>query len=248
MAVMAKAPRRGRVKTRLVPPLSETEAAALSGAFLRDITANIQDAARTAPITGYLAYAPAGTTSQFDGLIAAGTRLVLADGSDAAVPGVAGIGRSLLHATRTLLADGAGGVCLVNADSPTLPTAFLAEAADALARPGDRLVLGPAEDGGYYLIGLKSAYADIFTDISWSTATVAAETLARARARALDVVTLPYWYDVDDAVSLARLQRDLAGATGAAAGSPEPFAAPATIACLARFGSGCSNTHATAPS
>ena len=119
-----------------------------------------------------------------------------------------------MHAATSLLAQGYGAVCLVNSDSPTLPTAFLEHAAAALARPGDRMVLGGADDGGYYLIGLKAPHARLFRDIAWSTDEVAAQTLARAATAGLDVVALPPWFDVDDAASLARLIEDLSGRRG----------------------------------
>ena len=178
---MAKAPRPGRVKTRLVPPLTHQAAGALSANFLSDITANIRQAAQTAPIEGYVAYAPAGFESLFDGILAPGTGLVLADGSIELPPLVQGFGRSLLHAARALFERGHPSVCLLNSDSPTLPTAVLAQAALALSAPGERAVLGPAEDGGYYLLGMTAPYAHLFEDIAWSTERVADETRARAR-------------------------------------------------------------------
>lgn len=81
IAVMAKAPRAGSVKTRLVPPLSVHEAAALGSSFLADVTANIQAAACHAPIQGFVAFAPVGTEELFEDIVAAGTGYVLADGS-----------------------------------------------------------------------------------------------------------------------------------------------------------------------
>ena len=129
IAVMAKAPQAGRSKTRLVPPLDPDGAAALSAAFLRDMTENIALAARNVPLVGYVAYAPAGTEQSFNGSLADGVSLLLADGSPPMPPRVHGIGRSLLHAAQSLLAAGYGGVCLLNADSPTLPTSFLRRAA-----------------------------------------------------------------------------------------------------------------------
>src|SRR5207245_1184823 len=80
-----------------------------------------------------------------------------------------------------------------NSDSPTLPTSRLVETANVLAQPGDRAVLGPASDGGYYLLGLKQAHPHIFDDIAWSTSRVAEETLARAREIGLDVHVLAPW-------------------------------------------------------
>lgn len=243
IAVMAKGPQPGRTKTRLVPPLTPGQAAALSAAFLRDVTENIAAAGRQAAIEGFIAYAPAGTEALFDGHLAAGTRLVLADGGIAAPPRVQALGRSLLHAVRSLCARGFGAVCLLNADSPTLPTAFLLEAAAALARPGARVVLGPAEDGGYYLIGMTAPHAHLFEDIAWSTHRVAAQTRERARALGVDLVELPPWYDVDDAASLARLLASLDGSPS----DPRAFAAPATKAWARRNAVSLHATDACGP-
>lgn len=230
---MAKAPRLGRVKTRLVPPLTESAATELSAAFLRDATENIALASRSTPITGYVAFAPANEEALFDGMLAEGTRLVLADGSVSMPPGLDGIGRSLLHAARTLCAEH-DAICMVNSDSPTLPTKFLIEAADALSASGDRIVLGPAEDGGYYLIGMKAPHAGLFAEITWSTPQVADQTRDRARTLGLEIVELPPWYDVDNRTMLRRLLDDLGDARRAPGAMP--FAAPATAACARRLG------------
>ena len=229
IAVMAKAPQPGRCKTRLIPPLSPEQAAALSGAFLRDITENLALASRASPIQGFIAYAPAGLEPLFDGHLAAGTRLVLADGEPVTVPGVAGFGRSLLHAVQALLGQGYPAVCLLNSDSPTLPTECLSRAAALLAAPGDRAVLGPADDGGYYLLGMKTEHPELFADITWSTDRVADQTRERARSIGLELVELPTWYDVDEASALQRLHAELDAPAGG-------YAAPATAACLARLG------------
>lgn len=226
IAVMAKAPRAGQSKTRLSPPLTPQQAAALSAAFLRDTTENIRLAARTASIAGYVAYAPNGAAHLFDGHLAAGTGLVLADGTAVHLAGITGLGRSLLHAVTSLLASGHESVCLLNADSPNLPTRSLIDAAEALAPPGDRMVLGAADDGGYYLIGLKRPHASIFRDIAWSSEQVSRQTLQRAEETGLETVLLPKWFDVDDLASLHRLAESLTDAGDA------PYAAPAARAWL----------------
>ena len=123
-------------------------------------------------------------------------------------PRVRGFGRCLLQAARSLFDRGHDAVCLLNSDSPTLPTSLLSRAARALAEAGDRVVLGPADDGGYYLIGMKAPHVHLFEDIDWSTSRVAEQTRQRARALGLSVVELDTWYDVDDAAALTRLCRD----------------------------------------
>jgi rSAM/selenodomain-associated transferase 1 len=228
IAVMAKAPRPGKVKTRLQPALTPEAAMALSAAFLRDITENIRAAAREAPIDGWIAYAPAGLEMLFNGMLASGTRLVLADGAIEAPDAVRGFGRCLLHGARALFERHYDAVCLLNSDSPTLPTRMLVRAAQALAEPGDRVVLGPAEDGGYYIIGMKAEHAGLFADIAWSTETVATQTRERAAALGLTLVELDAWYDVDDNAALQRLRQDVADNVG--------YTAPATVACLRALG------------
>ena len=236
IAVMAKTPRPGHVKTRLVPPLTAEEATALNAAFLYDITATIASVGRNLPVAGFVAYAPADGEALFDGTLAPRTGLVLADGSVALPPDVSGIGRSLVQATRSLLGRGFDAVCLVNSDSPTLPAAILAQAVAALA-DGRQVVLGPAEDGGYYLIGVPAALAaraeDLFRNIPWSTPDVTAATVARAAEVPLQVLSLPVWYDVDDAASLRRLAVELADRAGPAAG-----VAPRTAEIISRLGLG----------
>jgi uncharacterized protein len=219
MAVMAKAPRVGDVKTRLVPPLHAEEAAALSGAFLADAAENILVAAALASIAGYVAYAPAGSESVVRALLPPAIRLL--------PPRREGLGAGLFDAAADLLAAGHQAVCLVNGDSPNLPTAALIAAFDTLASSGDRVVLGPAEDGGYYLIGLKAPHARLFEDIAWSTSAVLSQTRERAVSLGLDTVQLPSWYDVDDLLSLRRLIAELRDGVG--------YPAPHTTSFLRRL-------------
>lgn len=228
IGVMAKAPQAGRSKTRLCPPLHPEQAAALSAAFLRDITENLALAGRSAPIDGVIAYAPAGREALFDGILADGTALMLADGAGDMPDDVQGFGRCLLHAVRDMLAQGHAAACVLNSDSPTLPTDILIRAATLLLAPGAerRVVLGPACDGGYYLLGMTQAHARLFADIAWSTDSVADATRARAAELGLELVELPVWFDVDDSASLARLCAQ-SGAQGA------HFPAPATASAIA---------------
>ena len=121
-------------------------------------------------------------------------------------------------------------MCLIDSDSPVLPAAALAAAVEALAMPGDRVVLGPSEDGGYYLIGVKQAHGRLFEDITWSTEHVTPETLQRAEELGLEVVQLPTWYDVDDAPTLRALCGELFAGT-----RPDGFPAPQTRGFLSQL-------------
>jgi rSAM/selenodomain-associated transferase 1 len=198
---MAKASIPGRTKTRLVPPLTEDEAATLNTVFLRDAADTILSAAGFANIRGWMAYAPAGTELFFRTHLPESISLLETVGPS--------LGECLLHAGATLLRAGHGAVCLLNSDSPTLPAGYLVAAATALAAPGDRIVLGPSTDGGYYLIGMKHPHPGLFEDIAWSTDQVFTQTLARAETLGLAVFELPTWYDVDDAKSLQTLINDI---------------------------------------
>jgi rSAM/selenodomain-associated transferase 1 len=224
LAVMAKAPRNGEVKTRLVPPLKTEEAAILSTCFLKDITANFKAASESVPVAGYIAYSPPGSEALFRALVPPDVLLLASRRS--------GLGHSLPDAAEVLLAMGYGGACLVNSDSPTLPTSILVDAAKALQAPGDRVVLGPASDGGYYLIGLKQPHRRLFEDIAWSTERVFRQTVERAASIALDVVTLPMWYDVDDATSLGWLCREVLTGRRPRDCVRQGYAAPDTSAYL----------------
>ncbi|PYM61267.1 MAG: DUF2064 domain-containing protein, partial [Candidatus Rokuibacteriota bacterium] len=119
------------------------------------------------------------------------------------------LGERLAAAIGGELAAGPGPVLAIGADAPHVPAAALAEAAAALTRGAD-VVLGPAADGGYYLIGLRDPTPGLFTGIAWSTAGVLQATLARAAAAGLAVHLLPPSFDVDQVADLARLRALLA--------------------------------------
>lgn len=191
IAVMAKASIPGRAKTRLASLVSAEEAANLNTCFLRDIADNLMTAAALADICGVMAYAPAGSVAFFQSILPDGLAFL-----ETVAPT---FGECLFLAASRLLDRGHASVCLLNSDSPTLPAAYLISAATLLATPGDRLVLGPSTDGGYYLIGLKAPHRRLFEDIDWSTERVTQQTLERAAEVGLPVHLLPSWYDVDDA-------------------------------------------------
>lgn len=227
VAIMAKASVAGTVKTRLVPPLTYQEAAELNTCCLADVATNIATAAARVPIQGFAAYHPLGAEDFFASLLPQSFRLL--------PPREPTIGRSLFHAARDLLAAGYRSVCLVNADSPTLPTEILVEAVGRLCQPGDRVVLGPAVDGGYYLIGLKKFQPRLFEAIDWSTERVYRQTLARAGEIGLPVAVLPEWYDVDEPATLAVLAREILRGPHMAGVGRYGYAAPRTTAFLRKL-------------
>jgi rSAM/selenodomain-associated transferase 1 len=201
LVVMAKAPRAGKVKTRLSPPLTLEQTAALNICFLRDTARNIASVCEDGNAAGLVCYTPVGDEVAFDGILPQSFALIAQRGD--------AFGERLLAAAEDILACGFGAVCLIDSDSPTMPVQALAQAVDQLLKPGDRIVLGGSHDGGYYLIGLKQAHAAPFERITWSTGSVYAETFERVREAGLELVELPIWYDVDDAVTLAVLEEEL---------------------------------------
>jgi rSAM/selenodomain-associated transferase 1 len=201
LAVMAKAPRAGKVKTRLAPALGFEGSAAINVCFLRDTTRNIADVVEGCAAAGLVCHTPVGDEVAFEGLLPEGFALIGQRGD--------AFGERLLAAAEDILSLGFGAVCLIDSDSPTIPQAALVQAVEELARSGDRVVLGGSDDGGYYLIGLKQAHAAPFQRITWSTGSVFAETVERCAEARLELVTLPIWYDVDDAKTLAVLEQEL---------------------------------------
>jgi len=209
LAVMAKAPRAGKVKTRLAPPVTLDQSAVVNICFLRDTTENIAAVATSGNAAGIVSYTPVGDEALFDTLLPSDFALIPQRGD--------GFGERLLATAEDLFACGYGSVCLIDSDSPTVPATAFEQAVAELAKPGARIILGPSLDGGYYLIGLKRAHAELFANITWSTSTVFAETIAAAKATNLEAVILPRWYDVDDAATLDILTAELLHKT------PPPF-------------------------
>jgi len=196
IAIMAKQPLVGSTKTRLCPPLSLESAAHLYEALLHD---TIALCAAQEGIDLAVAVTPPDAMPYFESITPPETLLIPADCAD--------IGACLRLALGELLGAGYQRAMALNSDGPTLPPAYLQRAAQLLG--AHDLVLGPGEDGGYYLIGLKTVTPELFTGIDWSTARVWGQTRAKARQLGLRVATLPSWYDVDTAAELARLREEV---------------------------------------
>ena len=217
LAVMTKAPQAGRVKTRLTPPLTPEEAASLNTCFLRDTAVAISEAVNGGKAQGVGVYTPVGAESAYSEILPGKFILVPQRGDK--------FGERLLAATHDLLQLGFSAVCLIDSDSPTVPSNAFEQAVEYLSRAEDSVVLGPSDDGGYYLIGLKNPHREVFDRIDWSTERVLEQTIAAAREIDLPVHLLPVWYDVDDRTTLSRLCQELFGSNGTTRGG---FAAPAT--------------------
>lgn len=190
LVIFAKAPIPGQVKTRLSPALTEDEAATLHGSFVLDMLERSRAAATKfkLPIDRFLACAPSSSHVFFRIMEARhGVTLLDQQGVD--------LGARMHHALAGLFAQGYRRICLVGTDVPSLPLTHYRDAVEALTRHD--LVIGPANDGGYYLIGLTQPRPELFADIPWSTDRVMALTRQKAIAAGLKTALLPAWSDVD---------------------------------------------------
>jgi uncharacterized protein len=201
LAVMTKAPRPGQVKTRLTPPLTPNEAAELNKCFLVDTAAAISRAAETSSACGVAVYTPSDAESAYVDILPADFILLQQRGES--------FGDRLHLAAMDLFKCGFASVCLIDSDSPTVPAESFVAAVKLLTADTDRLVLGPCEDGGYYLIGLNRLHRKLFEGIDWSTERVLEQTMHRASKIGIEPKLLSMGYDVDDQTALQRLCGEL---------------------------------------
>lgn len=203
VVVMAKAPIPYVAKTRLRARLSAGECARLQEAFIGDAL----EAARAANIGPVcLAFWPATAHDYFYDKFAGEHPLLAQDGED--------LGERMLNAVIGTLARVYAPVIVMGTDSPTLPPDRLREARSALERA--EVCLGPASDGGYYLIGMSEPHAEAFRDIPWGSGEVLSATVARLRTAGLSLELLDPWYDVDTPSDLDRLIAELRSLDGKA--------------------------------
>lgn len=190
LVVFAKAPIPGQVKTRLCPPLTADEACTIHGSFVLDALERTKTAVSTfrLPVDRYLACAPSSTLAFFKVVEERqAVRLLDQQGDD--------LGARMNAACETLFTRGYRRVVIVGTDVPSLPLVYYRQAFELL---GERdLVLGPAVDGGYYLIGLKAPIPDLFREIPWSTDRVLQLTKEKAASAGLSIGCLSDWRDVD---------------------------------------------------
>jgi hypothetical protein len=194
LIVVAKRPAPGKTKTRLCPPLTPELASALYESFLFDTLDQMRQVTNSHRVIAYL------DEQDYFQRLAPDFELIPQDGHD--------LGERLDRALTCYLSRGYERVVIMDSDSPTLPPHYLSRAFDVLADGAD-VVLGPCDDGGYYLIGIKSPTPRLLREVHMSTPTVAAETIALAKEEGLNLISLPVWYDVDDAASLSRLRQEV---------------------------------------
>ncbi len=194
LIVVAKRPAPGKTKTRLSPPLTPQLASALYECFLFDTLDQMRQVIDAHHVIAYL------DEQDYFQRIAADFELIQQEGDD--------LGVRLDNALTSYLSRGYERAVIMDSDSPTLPASYLSQAFQLLSDGAD-VVLGPCDDGGYYLIGIKKPRPRLLREVQMSTSTVTADTIALAEQEGLRVNLLPIWYDVDDAASLIRLMKEV---------------------------------------
>lgn len=186
VVIAAKSPLPGTVKTRLQTKLSPLEATDLYRCFLCD---RIKEIRRLKAVDLAIAYTPAGSKDDIARFVPDGFRLFAQQGRD--------LGERMHRIFVQTLSQGYQAVIIIGSDTPDLPRSMITKACQWLADGSTDAVFGPSTDGGYYLVGLREASAELFSDIPWSTAEVLPRSLQRADALNLSVKLLPQWNDLD---------------------------------------------------
>ena len=190
LAVFAKQPAPGKVKTRLAASLGSETAADVYRAFLEDLFERF----RTIAEERVVAYTPDGARGFFERFAGAGYGLVEQGDGD--------LGERMRRLFEKYLSrrqrpsqSGDARVVIIGSDSPTLPRERVQDAFALLAEHD--VVLGPATDGGYYLIGCRRMIPELFEAIDWGTSKVLSQTIARLSETTRRLGLLDPWYDVD---------------------------------------------------
>jgi rSAM/selenodomain-associated transferase 1 len=195
LAVMAKVPVAGQVKTRLVPALTAEEAAEFYRSLLVDQLNQLQQL-DTADC--YLAFAPDDARELMEQLAPPCFQLLPQQGED--------LGARMQGVFSALFALGHSHLLLIGSDLPPVPMSFFEEAYAFLQSADKRVVLGPSRDGGFYLVGCNQPTAEMFSGMTWSHGAVLAQTRSKLASLQIDTHLLPTWFDVDTPDDLRYLQ------------------------------------------
>jgi uncharacterized protein len=217
LAVMAKAPVAGQVKTRLMPALTPEQAAELSRALLVDQLNQLQELDK---VGLYIAFAPDDARALIEELVPPRFQLFPQRGED--------LGARMQAVFATVFAIGHANLLLIGGDLPPVPVSFFEEAYGFLKAADRRVVLGPSRDGGYYLVGCNQPTPQIFEGMSWSHGEVLAQTRDKLASLGIDYHLLPSWMDIDTPDDLRYLQSALSPAL--------ERALPNTLRVLRRLG------------
>ena len=195
LVVMAKAPRPGEVKTRLIPPLRPEDAAALHRCCVLD---TLEKVSRLDGVDVALAYWPPDAETEFDGLWCGGGLRFPQAGLD--------LGERMLTCFRRAFDAGYRCAALHGTDIPLASAGELARGFERLRRDSADLVLGPTDDGGYYFIGARAVHPELFEGIRWSAPEVLESTRRRAEALGLRTAEIARARDLDTPEDLRALR------------------------------------------
>lgn len=215
---MLRSPVPGRVSTRLVPPLTDVQAAGLYSAFLMDLFSRLHtfiNLNNGIGLTLFAAYTPEEGAAGICEFIGTGVEMIEQRGD--------GLGERIEHLSKTLFEAGYTSVIIIGSDSPDLPMERILTAAALLSnteKESSEVVIGPAVDGGYYLIGMSAGMnggmsrgmtgpqRELFKEIPWSTSEVLETTLKRAASALLKVTLIDEWHDIDTPEDLLLLKEN----------------------------------------
>jgi rSAM/selenodomain-associated transferase 1 len=195
IVIMAKAPLPDQVKTRMIPSLDPWTVSNLYHNFLLDKIEQVKNVEAQA----FIAYTPETEFDFFRSIVPPGFNLINQVGAD--------LGERLANISKRLFVLGFKKVLILDSDTPNLPVEYIKKGLEQL--DNNDVVIGPCEDGGYYMIGLKADQPHLFRDIPWSTSRVTELTMNKAQSSGLIVSILAKWYDIDTLEDLLRLKNEM---------------------------------------
>lgn len=208
--IMAKVPIAGKVKTRLEPHFSPEQCAPLAAAFLQDAAAKAKKVCENV----ILSYSPAEEINALKRILPSQSIFIEQTGRN--------LGEKMFNAFRFAFERNLDSIVMIGTDSPTVPADFIEQAFEFLELETD-VVLGSAEDGGFYLIGLRALRQEIFENVEWSSRKTFEQVFRNVMNLNLRLREVPSWYDVDEPKDLEKLRRELLHNENARRRAPKTF-------------------------